>query len=89
MGIEDIEYIMNWQPQKDNVASQDKYFDYSKLTEEERTVIETLTLTKEGLIIDELSWKSQIPLNRLASLLLNLEFNGIVKTLPGKKYRLK
>ena len=41
------------------------------------------------MVIDELSWKSQIPLNKLASQLLNLEFNGIVKTLPGKKYRLK
>ncbi len=88
-GIKDIEYIMNWQPQSDTVSSEDKYYDYSKLTEEEKVIIETLTLNKEGMVIDELSWKSQIPLNKLASQLLNLEFSGIVKTLPGKKYRLK
>lgn len=88
-GIKDIEYIMNWQPQCEATDSDDKYYDYSQLTEEEKTIIETLMLFKEGMVIDELSWKSQIPLNKLASQLLNLEFNGIVKTLPGKKYRLK
>ena len=87
--IEDIEYIMNWEPQSNVPATEDKYFDYSKLSEEERTVIETLKLTTEGMILDELSWKSQIPLNKLASILLNLEFNGVIKPIPGKKYRLK
>jgi DNA processing protein len=88
-GIKDIEYIMNWIAQSETAPSDDKYYDYSQLTEEEKIIIETLTLYKEGMVIDELSWKSQIPLNKLASQLLNLEFNGIVKTLPGKKYRLK
>lgn len=88
-GIKDIEYMMNWQPESDVASTEDKYYDYSQLSEEEKVIIETLTLNKEGLVIDELSWKSQIPLNKLASQLLNLEFSGIVKTLPGKKYRLK
>jgi DNA processing protein len=87
-GIHDIEYIMNWQPEA-QPSGDEKYYDYSQLTEEEKTIIETLNTDKAGLIIDELSWKSQIPLNKLASLLLNLEFSGIVKPMPGKKYRLK
>ncbi|MDB5240470.1 MAG: processing protein DprA, partial [Spirosoma sp.] len=36
--------------------------------------------------IDNLSWQSQIPMGRLASLLLSLEFRGFVRSLPGKKY---
>lgn len=87
--IEDIEYIMNWESRSNQPNSEDKYYDYSKLTDEERTVIETLKLTTDGMILDELSWKSQIPLNKIASILLNMEFNGVVKTIPGKKYRLK
>ncbi len=87
--ISDIEYIMNWQPTSNPAEQEDKYYDYTQLTEEEKSIIETLREQKSGMIIDELSWKSQIPLNKLASLLLNLEFNGIVKTIPGKKYRLK
>ena len=84
----DIEYIMNWEPQSENQTENDKYFDYSKLSQEERSVVETLNGLSEGMILDELSWKSQIPLNKLASILLNLEFNGIVKNIPGKKYKL-
>lgn len=87
-GIQDIEYIMNWQPQEP-LKDEDKYYDFSKLNEDEKTIVETLSNQKEGMPIDELSWKSQIPLNKLASLLLNLEFSNIVKSLPGKKYRLK
>lgn len=87
--IHDIEYIMNWEPKINKPNIQDRYFDYSKLTPEEKIVIDTLKLSAEGMILDELSWKSQISLNKIASILLNLEFNGIVKTLPGNKYRLK
>ncbi len=88
-GIEDIEYIMNWDPIPDANPSEEKYYDYSKLTNEEKVVIETLKLVDHGMILDELSWKSQIPLNKLASILLNLEFNGIINSLPGKKYKLR
>ncbi len=86
--IEDLEYIMNWEPKVGAQTNEDKYYDYSKLSEEEKSIIETLQTDKEGISLDELSWKSQIPLNKLASLLLNLEFSGVVKSLPGKKYRL-
>ena len=36
--------------------------------------------------IDELARKTLIPINKLAGLLLNLEFQGLIKTLPGKNY---
>ena len=87
--ISDIEYIMNWDKPNQNDAPNDKYYDYTQLSPEERVIIETLKPQVDGLILDELSWKSQIPLNKLAALLLTLEFNGIVKSMPGKKYRLK
>ncbi|KAA0993746.1 DNA-processing protein DprA [Dyadobacter aurulentus] len=38
--------------------------------------------------IDELAWHSGMHLNKLATLLLNLEFQGMIKSLPGKKYSL-
>ena len=40
------------------------------------------------LPIDELAWKSQVQVNELASQLLTLEFKGLIKSLPGKKYKL-
>jgi DNA processing protein len=46
-------------------------------------------LKQQGIVqIDELAWHSGIHLNRLAALLLNLEFQGMVRSLPGKKYAL-
>lgn len=36
--------------------------------------------------MDEIAWRTQIPINELASKLLNLEFIGLVKSMPGKKF---
>lgn len=40
------------------------------------------------LQIDELQWQSGLAPGKVANLLLNLEFKGVVKSLPGKKYGL-
>lgn len=55
------------------------------MTEEESQILALLRQSAD-IHIDDLSWKSQIPMGRLASLLLTLEFQGFVRSLPGKKY---
>lgn len=83
----DLEYIMNWEatkvmrPKKATSLTLDGYSD------EEKTIL-NLLLEKSPLMIDELSWKSNLPVSQLASVLLGLEFNGVVKSLPGKLYAL-
>ncbi|GAL84998.1 DNA protecting protein DprA [Sporocytophaga myxococcoides] len=57
------------------------------LTNDEKKIFELLISNGETHI-DELCWKSQIPVSKMASLLLNLEFNNQIKSLPGKKYKL-
>ncbi len=52
-----------------------------------RKVLELLD-NQGDMLMDEISWKTQIPVNQLASLLLNLEFEGLVKSLPGKRFGL-
>ena len=54
-------------------------------TGEESQVIALLRIRHE-MLMDELSWQTQIPVSRLASLLLSLEFQGVIKALPGKKF---
>ena len=39
--------------------------------------------------LDEVAWKSGIPVNRVAGILLNMEFAGHVKSLPGKKFAIR
>jgi DNA processing protein len=40
------------------------------------------------LTIDEISWRSGLTISKLASLLLNLEFKGVIGSLPGKVYKI-
>lgn len=42
----------------------------------------------DGMQLDTLSWQTQIPIHQLASELLNMEFEGLIKSLPGKLYKL-
>jgi DNA processing protein len=84
--IKDLQYIMNWdtatKPVKKEVFSLENY------DEGEQVVLKNLIENNNQLMIDELSWRTNIPVSKLASLLLNLEFKGVVKSLPGKIYKL-
>jgi DNA processing protein len=86
-GISDIEYILNWEPV--NARVEPDINTSVDLSIPEKKIISILQQNLEGFLIDDLSWKSQIPLNQIASHLLNLEFRGYVKALPGKKFILK
>lgn len=82
---EDIIEALNWdQPIRTEAAPLPNL----NFTEEESQIL-TLLRGQSDVHVDDLSWRSQIPLGRLASLLLNLEFQGYVRSLPGKRYRLQ
>ena len=57
-----------------------------ELTEAERSAVQTIG--KLEVHIDELSYQTQIPLNQLSAILLQLELKKIVKFLPGNRFRL-
>lgn len=56
--------------------------------QEEWAIITALKTAGGSLIIDEISWSSQVPLSKLAGILLSLEFKGILRALPGKRFAL-
>ncbi|MEN7548676.1 DNA-processing protein DprA [Rapidithrix thailandica] len=80
--VDDLDYIMNW----DLDAKPPELLVPVHLSEKEKTIIQCLK--EKELLIDELSFKTQIPMNKLASLLLTMEFEGYVQALPGKKFAL-
>jgi DNA processing protein len=84
--VKDLEYIMNWsateKPQKKET------FDLQSYNPNEQLILTTLIHNNKQLMIDELSWKTNMPVSQLASVLLNLEFKGVVASLPGKIYKL-
>lgn len=84
-GIADIMYHLNWEVGE---AAAKEPLPLPELSEEETLIYQLLQEHKNSLEIDLISIKSQISINQVASILLTLEFKNLVKSLPGKKYRL-
>lgn len=83
-----LEESLSWS--KENIAenrSTAKVLDLSKYHGDEKKVL-TMLYEKKELEIDQLAFLSEISITTLAMILLNLEFEGVIKSLPGKKYRL-
>lgn len=85
--IKDLEYAMNWSV---GIANEKKKgtFELDGYEPDEQIILKILFENNNQMPIDELSWRSALPISKLASLLLALEFKGIISTLPGKIYKL-
>lgn len=86
--IRDIEYIMNWNDQIGGEKKVVNSINVDALDPEEKAIVEYLREAGGQLTIDELSWRSNHPVSQLASLLLAMEFKGVVHSLPGKVYKI-
>jgi DNA processing protein len=84
-GIDDLEFFMGWENKSGEKAVQAKLF--VDLLPDEEKVVKLLNENGE-LFIDNISSELSIPVNRISSLLMNMEFKNILIALPGKKYRL-
>ena len=79
---EDISYIMRWE-EISNQPVQAQLF--VELSDREQSIVDYIRAHKE-LPIDTLQHLMQIPASELSSILIQLEFKGIVRPLPGKRY---
>lgn len=82
----DIEKAMNWDMSiKSAKVIQATLF--VELSPEEQKLIDLL---KGGdRFVDELTIETHLPMSKVSALLLELEFKGLVVSLPGKMYRMK
>lgn len=86
--IKDVIEALNWDIEgHESVIQKKNELDITNFTEEESAVMALLHKNQE-MHIDDLAWKAQIHVAKLSSLLLNLEFQGHIKSLVGKKYRI-
>lgn len=87
----DLEELLNWDLQANglnkNRHNKTQRYNPEEFTADEYCLIQVLQEVKEEQI-DTISWKTQLPIGQVASLLLTLEFKGYIKALPGKKYQL-
>lgn len=82
----DVLTVMEWLPKtKKKTVVQAALF--TELQPEELTLVEIIK-AKGKVDIDELCAQSRMAHGKAAGLLLNLEFSGVVRSLPGKVYAL-
>jgi DNA processing protein len=85
-GPGDIAEALYWVKPGEQAIKSPK-LDLSKYEGEEAIILKHLVEKGESEI-DLISYSTGIPLGLLSSKLLSLEFEGILKSLPGKKYKL-
>jgi DNA processing protein len=83
--VKDLQYITGWS--LEGPVKKKEIFSLENFEPVEQIVLKTLIENNKQLMIDELSWKSNVPISKLAGVLLTLEFKGAVSSLPGKVYK--
>ncbi len=82
---DDVAYMMGWE--KDTAATKPKTYSLPEnLSADEKKI--AATLKDIALGIDTISLQTKIAGNKVSLVLLELELKGLVKSLPGKVYKL-
>jgi DNA processing protein len=79
----DIAYIMRWEEIDAHKVIQQQLF--VELTEDESKMISIIRDAKE-ITIDSLTYRMAMTPSDVSGMLLTLEFKGLLRSLPGKKY---
>ncbi len=82
--VKDIEYIMGWKAEEILKPNQTKLF--VELTIEEKLIFNILQ-QQDKMAIDDIALLAKLPMSKTAALLLEMEFKNLVKSLPGKMYK--
>jgi DNA processing protein len=83
----DVSYIMGWQ-RANEVKPKIQRELFIELTPEEEKITDVLRM-EDSMGIDDICLKTEMPTSKVAATLLNLEFQGLVRALPGKVYKLE
>jgi DNA processing protein len=84
-GVDDLYYLMGWNSQAPKPQPQQVLM--LNLSAEE-AIIYNYIKTKNKVGIDEMAFELQIDSSNLSLQLLEMEFKGVIRTLPGKQYEL-
>ncbi|MEJ1242370.1 DNA-processing protein DprA [Chryseolinea sp. T2] len=84
---QDLERIMNWDEGTSAPAATRRSITV-ELDADEQLIVHCLEGAGKALHIDELSWRTALPIARMATLLLNLELKSVVNAAPGRMYQI-
>lgn len=80
----DVERLLNWDTKKKKAIQKQLFVE---LSNEEQQIVDLLTKTSK-LSIDTIAEEINLPMSRVSTILLNLEFKGMVASMPGKQFML-
>ncbi|MCF8367028.1 MAG: DNA-processing protein DprA [Bacteroidales bacterium] len=84
---QDIAYIMGWQKSNEIKPKIQREL-FLELTPDEERIADVLRM-EDMMGIDDICLKTNLPTSKVSATLLNLEFQGLVRVLPGKVYKLE
>ena len=81
--VANLRYLMRWER---SLPEEHQTTLFREFSDEERLIMDCFG-NQKVVSLDDLIVKTELTTTKLASLLLNLEFDGIVMALPGKRYQ--
>ncbi len=85
---DDLIYNMDWNEDAKPKKSKQSALSFVDLTDEQKILFDILGKYDEGLDIDSITIEANIPGGKVSGILLQMEFAGIIKSLPGKIFQL-
>ncbi|WP_270089514.1 DNA-processing protein DprA [Sphingobacterium sp. SYP-B4668] len=85
---EDLCYLMNWEPDRPKVTNTQFTLRLPKLTKDQQKVFQYIQ-EREQATVDEIALYCDWPQSKLAILLLEMEMEDLLISLPGKTYKLQ
>jgi len=85
---DDLMKYMSWQSRKADTDINVQTLLFPDLTDEEMEVIALLRSQGEGMQLNEIAIKLEKTVSKISSLLLEMEFKGLLKCLPGSCYKI-
>lgn len=85
---DDVLRFMSWENAANGKPQAVQTSLFIDLSDEEQEMVSVLRQHQDGIQVNELAILLAKPFSKISSLLLEMEFNGIVKCLPGGVYRI-
>ncbi len=85
-GADDLIQFMGWEHTAHSESPIQTSL-FNELTDVEQSLLHVLRTHPDGLHVDEIALLMQMPFSQVSPLLLEMEFKGIIKPLPGGVYK--
>jgi DNA processing protein len=85
---DDLMHFMNWEKQEVQSPTNIQTSLFLDLTDEEQNIVTILRQFNDGLQLNELAIKLEVPISKISAMLLEMEFKGVLKCLPGSVYKI-